>query len=144
MNVRRGRTPFDPVAASLRDAAADSGQMFSTICDAVSFGGRKNMFSGKKDKESIRYYLPTRLSTKLFFRSDCRSRHGGGRAAGPLATVLLVRRGCIRSSGGTEPSALGGHLKARGQDPFLPASCPSASFSQITSTGFVAVDEMEL
>jgi hypothetical protein len=37
MKVRRGRTPFEPVAASLRDAAAERGQMFSTICDAVSF-----------------------------------------------------------------------------------------------------------
>jgi DNA relaxase NicK len=50
MNVRRGRTPFDPVAASLRDAAADSGQMFSTICDAVSSRGKKHVQREKKEK----------------------------------------------------------------------------------------------
>jgi len=57
----------------------------------------------------------------------------------------LVRRGCIRSSAGTGPSSLGAAPleKARGHVPTgLPNASPS--FSQITSTGLVAVDETEL
>lgn len=64
--------------------------------------------------------------------------------AGPL-----VRRGCLRSSGGTEPSAALGTdalAKARGQEPFgfRPANWLSPSFSQITSTVLVEVDEVVL
>lgn len=60
MNVRRGRTPFDPVAASLRDAAADSGQMFSTICDAVSLGGKECV-----QPEKIKTENPARLTDEV-------------------------------------------------------------------------------
>lgn len=63
---------------------------------------------------------------------------------------LLVRRGCLRNSGATAASV------ALGKTPLtpprelvtevkiLPATWYSPSFSQITSTGFVEVDEMEL
>lgn len=64
--------------------------------------------------------------------------------AEPLVAPL-VRRGCIRSSAGTAPSSLGAAplVKARGHVPTgLPNASPS--FSQITSTGLVAVDETEL
>jgi hypothetical protein len=81
MNVRRGRTPFDPVAASLRDAAADSGQMFSTICDAVSFWGKGDVQPGDIIKEN-----PARLTDEvvdeihlpLRLPKQTRRRAGGG------------------------------------------------------------------
>lgn len=59
-----------------------------------------------------------------------------------------MRRGCVRSSDGTTPSTLevGPLAKARGHAPFgfLPANWLLLSFSQITSTGLVDVDEIEL
>lgn len=62
--------------------------------------------------------------------------------AEPLVAPL-VRRGCIRSSAGTGPSSLGALVKARGHVlTGLPNASPS--FSQITSTGLLAVDETEL
>lgn len=58
-----------------------------------------------------------------------------------------MRRGCVRSSDGTTPSTLeaGPLAKARGHAPFgfLP-NWLLFSFSQITSTGLVDVDDIEL
>jgi hypothetical protein len=55
-----------------------------------------------------------------------------------------VRRGCMRISTGTAASALGGNplAKLRGHVGCLPNWL--SSFSQITSTGLVVVEEMEL
>lgn len=130
--------------------------MVSTICDAESLQPWPNLSS----TETFHYTaeigsapnvqdLPTRLSTKLTFRSDCRSRQGGGRAHGrPVdwAGWLLVRRGCLRSSGATAVSA---GLQAPFREQRTAASldgaelrgCEPASCSQITST---EADEMEL
>lgn len=93
-------------------------------------------------------HSPTRLSTKFTLRSDCRIRQGGGRAQGTpfdWTTYVLVRRGCLRSSGGTAASTgLGtGLCREPCSEPLAASDC-SPSFSQCTSTGFVEVDEMEL
>lgn len=61
MKVRRGSTPLDPVAASLRDAAADNGQIFSTICDAVSWV-----------VGSAGVMLPARRGSDTTYRRGCR------------------------------------------------------------------------
>lgn len=63
---------------------------------------------------------------------------------------LLVRRGCLRSSGGTVASAAVGALplKQPRTTPVTPNPLPPAwyspSFSQITSTELVDVEEIEL
>ena len=57
---------------------------------------------------------------------------------------MLVRRGCLRNSGGTAASGLGGTGPRRlGSEPLAGRDC-SPSCSQATSTGFVEVEEMEL
>jgi len=63
---------------------------------------------------------------------------------------LLVRRGCLRSSGGTAASAVVGALplKQPRTPPVAPSPLPPAwyspSFSQMTSTELVEVEELEL
>src|ERR1700712_3139431 len=86
MNVRRGRTVLLPI--SLRQGTDERGQIASTIW-AEESGGRV-IERGYLFEDC--HFLPTRLSTKVTFRSHCRTKEGGH-------VVALDLRGCWRCSG---------------------------------------------
>ena len=98
MKVRRGRTAL--LLCSLRQITEESGQIASTIwVDESVQGCIKHWIRVSRGKYCD---LPTRLSTKLILRSDCRTSAGG---AADRACDPAVRRGFWRSSAGTEVSA---------------------------------------
>lgn len=92
MNVRRGRT-LESLAAS-EQMGEELGQIAMTICvDESEVGFRKGFWS--PGVVVCHGGLPTRLSTKLSFRSVCLT-NGGGQPVRVVA-VLEVRLGFCRS-----------------------------------------------
>ena len=73
---------MEPVAASQRDAAADSGQMCSTICDAVSFPAERKGLAG--------HYEGLRGSSTTY-RQGCRQSSLSARTA-EAGKAEVVRR----------------------------------------------------
>jgi hypothetical protein len=72
MKLRSGKTGLSEV--TFRQATDERGQMASTICVDES---RRTTVKRTKEKSESSHNIPTRLSTKLTFRSDCRTRAGG-------------------------------------------------------------------
>lgn len=95
MNVRRGKTALLP--SSLRHTTEDRGQIASTIWVEESAERAKHWFSGSRGNSC---HLPTRLSTKLTLRSDCRTR-AGGQPPRAVRQPAAVRLAFCRNSAGT-------------------------------------------
>jgi hypothetical protein len=101
MNVRRGRTPLLPI--SLRQTTEERGQIASTIWAEES--GEGLLSEGTYFRISY-FGLPTRLSTKVTFRSHCRTKEGG-HPVRVLAPIEVLRGCCLCSEGaGTSADVL--------------------------------------